>query len=95
METGSKMDRASGCGPGDSSSSLLLHPKEELFTCTIGCLLWSRMRDLLEAEQFAGRPIRWREGCGRIERDFTIAGPPDAICIVATRIQQWVRALDG
>jgi hypothetical protein len=59
----------------------------------VGRLLCSHMRDLLESEVFGGRPIRWREGRGWLERVFTICGPSAHVNQVAQRIQAWFDAM--
>ena len=61
----------------------------------IGRLLCSNMRDLLESEVFTGRPIRWREGKGWIERIFTIIGPPAHVEQVRQRIAHWAEAIEA
>ncbi len=59
----------------------------------IGRLKCADMRDLLESEVFAGRPIRWHEGKGWIERRFTIVGPPAHIEQVRERLAMWFSVL--
>ena len=60
----------------------------------IGRLLCSNMRDLLESEVFSGRPIRWREGNGWIERRFTIVGPSAHIEKILERIAHWKAGIE-
>ena len=63
------------------------------FRITVGRLLCKHLRDMLESEVFEGRKIRWREGKGWIEREFSVIGDAADINAVAERIDYWVKAM--
>ena len=63
------------------------------FRITVGRLLCSKLRDFLDNEIFRGKKIRWREGRGWIEREFSVIGDAADINAVAERINNWVKAM--
>jgi len=46
---------------------------------TAGRLLCSDVRDYLESRKFLGADIKWIEGKGFFERDFTVKGDDEEI----------------
>lgn len=88
MKTGA-MQKVTNVFPG------IAEVPEARFEVLVGRLLCSAMRDMLESEVFCGRPIRWREGRGLIERVFTIMGPENHVNQVKQRIDHWVRCMNN
>lgn len=64
----------------------------------IGRWHWRNLSDILEAEVYCGRPIRWKRGPGFWDATFEVVGPPEHVCQVEERTNSWlvaVGALDG
>lgn len=66
---------------------------EARFNFTAGRLICRHVREMLEDEVFSGRPIRWREGRGWIERQFTVVGPISHVEQVRERMFHWLRGM--
>jgi len=64
------------------------------YQLTVGRLLCGRLRDYLEARKLVYPDLRFHEGRGWIERQFTIAGTPNTIREVVEDISVWKMAMD-
>ena len=58
------------------------------FRITVGRMLCRHVRDMLGAEALSG-DIKWHEGSGWIEREFTVTGDDSHVIRVANRIDSW------
>ena len=64
------------------------------FRVIVGRLLCSQFRDILEGEIFRGKKIRWREGRGWIDREFSVIGEVEDVKNLAERINLWAKAMN-
>jgi hypothetical protein len=69
--------------------------EEAILYFTVGRLLCSAVRDMLESEVFCGRPIRWREGTGWLEHRFEVIGPVAHIRQLRERYDHWVNVIQS
>ena len=66
---------------------------ESEFRIDVGVLYRRYFREILQEEVFSGRPIRWVEHKRWLDSTFRVRGPNQDVGAIATRLQEYARAL--
>jgi hypothetical protein len=67
--------------------------QEKTIQVQVGVLIRRYLREILESEKFAGRPIRWMETKRRTYSVFHIRGPRKDVSDVEDRVDSWLRSI--
>lgn len=63
------------------------------FEIEVGCLLWSKIREIVEEERFKGHYIDCHESKGWFSRKFIIKGDEESLIEVRIRIDRLMRSM--